>query len=253
MTGTIASLHQENPDPPSKNRVGGFEVVTYSCTRVIRPQALEPHQETYTTTTTTVSDVVEWLSKDPIGINDGLNQYVAFGNNPMMFVDPEGEAIIEAGIVVKGIIIVGKYVKYKAIPAIVAFGAKKGPELVERAKPVAERTSLLLHKWNHDFHFGMRGRDQFVRNVAGVGDALWVPSQAAGPGYNLSGQMAYQYKYAANYTKLIKDGAIPLLYWLSNVDWPSLPTGPHPGPSPEYWGHANIVHRASSAMDQECE
>jgi RHS repeat-associated protein len=31
-----------------------------------------------------------WLSKDPIGINGGLNQYVAFANNPVMFVDPLG-------------------------------------------------------------------------------------------------------------------------------------------------------------------
>jgi RHS repeat-associated protein len=31
-----------------------------------------------------------WLSKDPIGINGGLNQYVAFDNNPVMFVDPLG-------------------------------------------------------------------------------------------------------------------------------------------------------------------
>ena len=31
-----------------------------------------------------------WLSKDPIGINGGLNQYVFCGNNPVMFVDPEG-------------------------------------------------------------------------------------------------------------------------------------------------------------------
>jgi len=31
-----------------------------------------------------------WLSKDPIGISGGLNQYVAFGNNPVNFVDPTG-------------------------------------------------------------------------------------------------------------------------------------------------------------------
>ncbi len=31
-----------------------------------------------------------WLFKDPIGINGGLNQYVFCGNNPVMFVDPEG-------------------------------------------------------------------------------------------------------------------------------------------------------------------
>jgi RHS repeat-associated protein len=31
-----------------------------------------------------------WLSKDPIGINGGLNQYVFCGNNPVMFGDPSG-------------------------------------------------------------------------------------------------------------------------------------------------------------------
>jgi len=31
-----------------------------------------------------------WLSKDPIGISGGLNQYVAFNNNPVNFVDPDG-------------------------------------------------------------------------------------------------------------------------------------------------------------------
>ena len=32
-----------------------------------------------------------WLSKDPVGIRGGLNQYVAFGNNPVNFIDPMGE------------------------------------------------------------------------------------------------------------------------------------------------------------------
>jgi len=31
-----------------------------------------------------------WLSKDPIGMSGGLNQYVFCGNNPVMFVDPWG-------------------------------------------------------------------------------------------------------------------------------------------------------------------
>ncbi|MCF7855314.1 MAG: hypothetical protein K9N51_10995 [Candidatus Pacebacteria bacterium] len=31
-----------------------------------------------------------WLSNDPIGISGGLNQYVAFDNNPVNFVDPLG-------------------------------------------------------------------------------------------------------------------------------------------------------------------
>jgi len=37
-----------------------------------------------------------WLSKDPIGISGGLNQYVFVGNNPVNFVDPHGEFAIEA-------------------------------------------------------------------------------------------------------------------------------------------------------------
>ena len=35
-------------------------------------------------------DTGRWLSKDPIGISGGLNQYVFCGNNPVMFVDPFG-------------------------------------------------------------------------------------------------------------------------------------------------------------------
>jgi len=31
-----------------------------------------------------------WLSNDPIGISGGLNQYVAFANNPVNFIDPFG-------------------------------------------------------------------------------------------------------------------------------------------------------------------
>ena len=31
-----------------------------------------------------------WLSKDPIGLEGGLNLYEAFGNNPVCFVDPNG-------------------------------------------------------------------------------------------------------------------------------------------------------------------
>jgi RHS repeat-associated protein len=34
--------------------------------------------------------VGRWLSKDPIGISGGLNQYVFCGNNGLNFVDPDG-------------------------------------------------------------------------------------------------------------------------------------------------------------------
>jgi RHS repeat-associated protein len=38
-----------------------------------------------------------WLSKDPIGISGGLNQYVAFGNNPLIYVDPTGLELFPGG------------------------------------------------------------------------------------------------------------------------------------------------------------
>ncbi len=36
------------------------------------------------------SNTGRWLSKDPIGINGGLNQYEFCASNPVMFVDPMG-------------------------------------------------------------------------------------------------------------------------------------------------------------------
>ena len=80
----------ERRDPPSQNRVVGFEGVTFSCTLVTWSQPLETHQETGDTTMWIVSEVGRWLSKDPIGISGGLNQYVAFANNPVCYRDAFG-------------------------------------------------------------------------------------------------------------------------------------------------------------------
>jgi len=44
-----------------------------------------------------------WLSKDPIGIAGGLNQYVAFLNNGVLFRDPNGEVGV-AGLVIGGVV-----------------------------------------------------------------------------------------------------------------------------------------------------
>jgi hypothetical protein len=68
----------------------GFEAVTFSCTVSIWPQTPETHQETSDVGTWSVSVVGNWLSKDPIGISGGLNQYVFCGDNPVNFVDPLG-------------------------------------------------------------------------------------------------------------------------------------------------------------------
>ncbi len=53
-----------------------------------------------------------WLSKDPIGINGGLNQYVFCGNNPVMFGDPEGKSIL-GGLIVVGLVGWGIWGAYK--------------------------------------------------------------------------------------------------------------------------------------------
>jgi RHS repeat-associated protein len=39
-----------------------------------------------------------WISKDPIGISGGLNQYVFCGNNPVNFVDPLGLWTVQLGV-----------------------------------------------------------------------------------------------------------------------------------------------------------
>jgi RHS repeat-associated protein len=76
--------------PPAKNRVWDFSAATYSYTGVIWSQVPETQQQTCSYTSFTASGVVCWLSKDPIGISGGLNQYVFCRNNPVNRRDPLG-------------------------------------------------------------------------------------------------------------------------------------------------------------------
>ena len=62
-----------------------------------------------------------WLSKDPIGLEGGLNLYEAFGNNPVCFRDPEGDNPI---IIVIGVAII--------FSKVACYSAKK----IESAKKV---------------------------------------------------------------------------------------------------------------------
>jgi RHS repeat-associated protein len=77
-------------DPRPKTRVGGSRTPLAGRARRFPSQALEPRQETVTTSSTSASGVVEWLSNDPIGISGGLNQYVFCANNPVNMTDPLG-------------------------------------------------------------------------------------------------------------------------------------------------------------------
>jgi len=85
---------RKKPVSSRENRVGDFFSISFSCAGQNHPQALEPHQAFSTTSTTTVSGVVYWLSKDPIGISGGLNLYAFCGNNPVNFMDPYGFAFL---------------------------------------------------------------------------------------------------------------------------------------------------------------
>jgi RHS repeat-associated protein len=49
-----------------------------------------------------------FISKDPSGIVNGLNEYVALNNNPVNFVDPTGEAAIEAHAYWSGVAVSGQ-------------------------------------------------------------------------------------------------------------------------------------------------
>ena len=71
--------HVEVPSHSSSIYMGSF---------VSEPIELQPANGTLGTTI--VSGVFRWLSKDPIGILGGLNQYVFVGNNPVNYLDPFG-------------------------------------------------------------------------------------------------------------------------------------------------------------------
>jgi len=83
-----------------------------------------------------------WLSKDPIGISGGLNQYVFCGNNPVMFVDPEGTEVYvfytdfpHLGIIISDPTGKFKYIKYD-------FAAKSGVAAIFFSKGVISKNEM---------------------------------------------------------------------------------------------------------------
>ena len=81
--GKVLAIFDENGNNISESAIGNrilFQGREYDCDTgfyYFRARWYDP-------------DTGRWLSKDPIGINGGLNQYVFCGNNPVMFVDPLG-------------------------------------------------------------------------------------------------------------------------------------------------------------------
>ena len=95
---------QENPVPPSKNRVWNFFTTSETCAGFFESQPVEPHQEKWPTPTTTASGVRfygyryyhpetgRWVNRDPIGEAGGANLYCTLKNNCPNWIDPDGRA-----------------------------------------------------------------------------------------------------------------------------------------------------------------
>lgn len=90
MVSCPTTMRPGHPASSPKNRVGVFSVVSCSCTRVSWSYAGESPRETVSTAANDVSGIGRWLSKDPIGISGGVNQYQAFASNPVNARDPYG-------------------------------------------------------------------------------------------------------------------------------------------------------------------
>ena len=87
---TTGSQRQEIADLPPKNRVWDFFANPAHRAGYFAPQPLETASETTVTVTKTVSGLVCWLSRDPIGELGGLNLYGFVGNEPISRYDRLG-------------------------------------------------------------------------------------------------------------------------------------------------------------------
>ena len=90
MRSPVPSLQQVKTDPPSENRVVGSSPFLAACAWSFASEPLEPRQEIGSMGTTTVSGVLYWLTKDPIGLPGGLNLYAYCHGDPVNFIDPWG-------------------------------------------------------------------------------------------------------------------------------------------------------------------
>jgi len=81
---------QAQPAPPSENRVVGLGEGEVVFLAFVPAHLTETHQDTWVVGTTTASGISFFLSKDPIGISGGLNQYVFCKNSPVNYIDPLG-------------------------------------------------------------------------------------------------------------------------------------------------------------------
>ena len=108
-------------------------------------------------------DTGRWLSKDPIGIAGGLNQYVAFGNNPVNFTDPMGESwglvaaigagvtalLITVAVVVTSPVTITAAAVALTITAIATImDVKTGADKIDEAKDIFDKANNVFKERN---------------------------------------------------------------------------------------------------------
>ena len=86
----VEDLSRRRRDVPLKNRVGNFRGTPSTRAGQFAAQPLEPHWETCSTSTKTVSGLSCWPSRDPIGEEDSRNLFLFVGNSPETRVDVFG-------------------------------------------------------------------------------------------------------------------------------------------------------------------
>jgi len=89
MPSTLSAprLRRQVKETPPKNRIWNFSATSRNRAGRFSPQPVEPHWETCSTSTKTVSGISSFLNRDPIGEDGGLLLYGFVGNTPVNGVD----------------------------------------------------------------------------------------------------------------------------------------------------------------------
>jgi hypothetical protein len=137
-------------DPPSKNRVGGFQKNFSVRARILPSQPVETASDTSAVFTKTASGLPFWPSRDPIEEWGGLNVYGFIYNGPTMYVDYLGYHDVYGSI--KGIneaLGGGGDCKKKRETSYLYIGKSHENIEVEKRKKEAEREKVLNESYNN--------------------------------------------------------------------------------------------------------